>query len=234
MPDPAHERERLGRGVDEGRRVARQRLEGYRHAARVGIGHEGGEEIPRAPDGLSPRLAGQERPRGRRPHDEDLTAQRPAEVHAAQDVLAGGATHRRVGMVDVQPLGAREEPVEAQHAQAHVMGGGARRRRLGERARKDRVAEGVGRELDRVVADRSQRAEALDDGQVLVQLVAAGEAANARTAHDGSFRRLRAKCMASRGRIASIPSAVSATSTRASVCRIVPSPAIASPPAQPA
>jgi hypothetical protein len=79
-------------------------------------------------------------------------------------------------MVDVHPLGAREEPVKSQHVQAHGVGRGARGRRFGKRAREDRMPEAVRPHLDRVVADRAQRAEALDHGRVLVELVAAGEA----------------------------------------------------------
>ena len=80
-------------------------------------------------------------------------------------------------MVDVQPLGAREEPVKPQHVQAHGVGCGARGRRFGKRAREDRMPEGVRRHLDRVGAHRALRAKGLDYGRVLAELVAAGEAA---------------------------------------------------------
>ena len=78
----------------------------------------------------------------------------------------------------MQSLGTGEEPVEPHHRQANRLGGGARRGRIGQGAWKDRVAEGVRRHLDRVVSDRAQGAEALDDGQMPVELVAAGEAAD--------------------------------------------------------
>jgi hypothetical protein len=39
-------------------------------------------------------------------------------------------------MVDVQLLGAREEPVKPQHVQAHGVGRATRGRRFGKRARK--------------------------------------------------------------------------------------------------
>ena len=173
-----HEREGLGGRLDERGRLPREGLEADDDAARGRIGHDVGEEVPGAREGIGRALAGQQAARRRGAEHHDVAAQRAAEVHEPHEVLARGPAHGGLRVVDVQPLGAREQPVQPEHPKPHGLGRLPHLGRHLERPGEDGVAEGVRGDLDGVVAGLAQGPETLDDGPGLVQLVAAAEAAD--------------------------------------------------------